>query len=270
MSGISAMGPPTGLRAEAGDGSIHLSWTPPASSNPDAYSVVVAHGDPEVPDRRLTSNEPALTVRGLANGVHVEATGGGAPAATEATTVSWTPPPDPALPHPPAAILEYRVTTSPDSGVAAVDVPGTAASALVTGLADQSRYTFTVSARRGRDWSGPSDPSNPVWPGDDVPWYLPILVTAYLVALVAVAVLYKYPTAPWSGFKASFPGTIAQVPGYLIFVTIGHAAGGPAVPDKITSFVIAFIVGYREEVFRDLIKKVSDIILKPANGSPSS
>ena len=37
-----------------------------------------------------------------------------------------------------------------------------------------------------------------------------------------------------------------------------------AAPQNLLYYVIAFLVGYREESFRELIKRVADVILRPA------
>src|SRR5207248_634808 len=59
----------------------------------------------------------------------------------------------------------------------------------------------------------------------------------------------------------------------FIFVVIAVAAGSPppflsdeaspTAKDFIIYYVLAFLVGYREETFRELIKRATDLILKP-------
>jgi hypothetical protein len=41
---------------------------------------------------------------------------------------------------------------------------------------------------------------------------------------------------------------------------------GQSIPPNLLYYVIAFVVGYREETFRELIKRVADIILTPGDG----
>ncbi len=41
----------------------------------------------------------------------------------------------------------------------------------------------------------------------------------------------------------------------------------PGVPQNLLYYLIAFLVGYREEVFRDLIKRLADVILTPGGGT---
>jgi len=51
----------------------------------------------------------------------------------------------------------------------------------------------------------------------------------------------------------------------------GSANGGTsqpgAAPKDLLYYIIAFVVGYREEIFRDLIKRVADVILTPSGGA---
>ena len=83
---------------------------------------------------------------------------------------------------------EYRVTASPPH-VEPRRVPATQTSALVDGLRNRSRYSFTVAAANHAG-EGVSAPSNSIWPGDDVPSYLFPLELLCLAALGVVAYLY--------------------------------------------------------------------------------
>ncbi len=46
-----------------------------------------------------------------------------------------------------------------------------------------------------------------------------------------------------------------------------NPASAVATPTNLLFYLIAFVVGYREQVFRELIKRVADVILSPANGT---
>jgi len=46
-------------------------------------------------------------------------------------------------------------------------------------------------------------------------------------------------------------------------------SGSTAIPKNLPYFLVAFLVGYREETFRDLIKRVVDLILTPAPPPPA-
>jgi len=76
-------------------------------------------------------------------------------------------------------------------------------------------------------------------------------------------------------------GAVLGIVAFFLFVVIGAAAGTPpkfldgTVPlekiplkDFIIYYVVAFLVGYREETFRDLIKRATDLILKPGTQAP--
>jgi hypothetical protein len=67
-------------------------------------------------------------------------------------------------------------------------------------------------------------------------------------------------------------GAITGSVGYLIFVAVirstgaapsAHSTTGAAVFD-----LVAFLVGYREEVFRELLRKAVDILLSPGKERP--
>jgi hypothetical protein len=80
-------------------------------------------------------------------------------------------------------------------------------------------------------------------------------------------------------FTRPFIGVSLAIISWLIFeagiLAVGSnptPTGSPPAtatsPKNLLYFLIAFIVGYREEIFRDLIKKVADVILTP--NTPSS
>jgi hypothetical protein len=71
-------------------------------------------------------------------------------------------------------------------------------------------------------------------------------------------------------------GAVLGIVAFFLFVVIGTAAGTP--PEFLTTgqgrpkdfiifYVLAFLVGYREETFRDLIKRATDLILKPGTAT---
>jgi hypothetical protein len=70
-------------------------------------------------------------------------------------------------------------------------------------------------------------------------------------------------------------GAVVAIVAFFMFILILTSAG-TKVPileeshekkDYIVFYVLAFLVGYREETFRELIQRVTDLILKPASSS---
>lgn len=83
--------------------------------------------------------------------------------------------------------------------------------------------------------------------------------------------------AKWNLWHVIRPivGAILGTVAFLIFIStiqatgsapsvVGSATKGPSV-QAITYLVIAFVVGFREETFRSLIKKVVDVLLSPGD-----
>jgi hypothetical protein len=76
-------------------------------------------------------------------------------------------------------------------------------------------------------------------------------------------------------------GAVLAIVAFFIFVVLMTASGAPpkildgpngtpTPKDFIIFYVVAFLVGYREETFRELIKRATDLILKPgAQPSPA-
>ena len=69
-----------------------------------------------------------------------------------------------------------------------------------------------------------------------------------------------------------FTGIAFGVVGVLIFMTVVSTASSTSLPPagsgKLVYYVVAFLIGYREETFRQLIKRVTDLVLSPI--SPDS
>jgi len=79
-------------------------------------------------------------------------------------------------------------------------------------------------------------------------------------------------------------GAVLGIVAFFLFVVIGSAAGTPPkfldpgprttdippLKDFIIYYVLAFLVGYREETFRELIKRATDLILKPGVPAPAA
>ncbi len=76
---------------------------------------------------------------------------------------------------------------------------------------------------------------------------------------------------PWHVARP-FIGASLGVVSMLIFkagiLAVGSTPNsGQSIPTNLLYYVIAFVVGYREETFRELIKRVTDVILTPGGGS---
>jgi len=77
---------------------------------------------------------------------------------------------------------------------------------------------------------------------------------------------YKY----WH-YTRPLVGAVVGTVGCLIFLVIVRAAAeksASTTPDDLTFCVIAFVLGYREETFRALVKRLVDTILEPAKKEP--
>ena len=192
-----APGAPTGVSATAGDKSAKVTWTAPANGGSPITSYAVTPfigSNPQTPTV-ISGSPPATnaTITGLTNGTAytftVAATNGvgtgpaaapsgqvtptapTAPAApsnvtatagNQSATVSWTAPASGGSP-----ITGYTVTPYL-SGAAqpATQVSGSppATTANITGLANGSAYTFTVTATNAVGTGPASSPSQPVTP----------------------------------------------------------------------------------------------------------
>jgi len=137
-------------------------------------------------------------------------------AGEQSATVTW------GAPSGGGPVEEYLIRASPPH-TEAIRVTPTQTSALVDGLRNRSRYTFTVAAKNAAG-EGVSAPSNAVWPGDDVPPYLFALELISLLVLGLVAFLYALHYAPFTftfgslghvtipTFRDMLPPAVAGVP----------------------------------------------------------
>ncbi len=76
-------------------------------------------------------------------------------------------------------------------------------------------------------------------------------------------------TRPLIGVSLAIVSWLILQAGILAVGSTAPGAQGPAVPTNLLYYLIAFVVGYREAVFRDLIKRVADVILTPAASQPA-
>jgi Fibronectin type III domain len=344
-----APGSPRKIVVTPVDGAAVVSWQPPAEGPAvTRYEVTPVYGWTPLRERAATVDGSAASalVRGLLNGTTytVRVTPwNGEQAGAPGTSPQFEPNPPPEAPvsvaaaggeqcasvrwSPPAGggpIERYRVMAAPHDGEVVV-VPAMQTSALVTGLRNRTRYTFAVAAINGAG-ENVSSPSNPVWPGDDVPRYLFPLALTYLLLLNAIAFLYALHyqpvviggvsipalrdvlppsvagvpiSIPWFGALGAvliglyglfdhshrdwqralnmwhvarpFTGAVLGTVGFILFASVIRATGITPAPaegvGKLVYFGVAFVVGFREETFRQLIKRVADLIVGPGQGT---
>jgi hypothetical protein len=64
-----------------------------------------------------------------------------------------------------------------------------------------------------------------------------------------------------------FTGAVLGTVGFILFVSVIRATGITPQPSeglgKLVYFAVAFVVGFREETFRQMIKRVADLIVGP-------
>jgi hypothetical protein len=90
------------------------------------------------------------------------------------------------------------------------------------------------------------------WDPDWSLWHFTRPLMGISLAIVACLIFQ-------SGVLAANPSAGAQ---------LGNASGaGAQAPQNLLYYLIAFVVGYREEVFRELIKRVADVLLTPSQPS---
>jgi hypothetical protein len=68
-------------------------------------------------------------------------------------------------------------------------------------------------------------------------------------------------------------GAIAGSVGYLIFIVVIRSTGANpsgTAPSSVVFDLVAFLVGYREAVFRELLQRATDVLLKPSDSATSA
>ncbi|MEV4752506.1 fibronectin type III domain-containing protein [Streptosporangium sp. NPDC049248] len=188
--GVTPVGPPappTAVTATAGDRQVIVTWTAPADTGGSpitGYTVTTTPGNTAT---TVAGTTLTATITGLTNGTsytftvkakNAVGTGTASASSSPATpnttpgaptnvtanggdgkaTVSWTAPADTGG----SPITGYTVTTTPGGTTLVVTADRT--SATVTGLANGTTYTFTVTARTTAGPGPESAPSNPVIP----------------------------------------------------------------------------------------------------------
>ena len=191
-SRIDPPGAPTGLTATPGTGTVSLIWSPPAEGTVTRYTVYRSSGA-QAPAALTTTTSPSYVdssgVAGTSYVYSVSAsndtaegprssvvtsgpnsgpvTVAGAPTSVVATpgnssaTITWQPPASTGG----AVIDSYRVTPYAGGVALSPTMAGAAAtSAKVTGLSNDTAYSFTVAAHNAAGWSPESAPAGAVTP----------------------------------------------------------------------------------------------------------
>ena len=104
-----------------------------------------------------------------------------------------------------------------------------------------------------------------------VPWFGAL--GAIMISLYGVFEHNRVWKPEWNYWHAARPvvGAVFAVVAFLIFVGLINATGSKAITlpqtpiDSIPYLVIAFIVGYREQTFRVILKRAIDLLLGPGD-----
>lgn len=68
-------------------------------------------------------------------------------------------------------------------------------------------------------------------------------------------------------------GAALAIVGFIILqagvLSVGAAPGNPSIQQNMLYYLVAFLIGYREETFRELMKRLLDLILASATSNHS-
>lgn len=273
---------PSAVTATAGDRHVSATWTPPTSDGGAAVTGYTVTANPGGHAITVSSAETSAEIGGLTNGkpytITVVATNAagdsppsvasdpvtpnrpeqppGAPFITDtyprdrSVRVSWSPP-DTGI----YSVTKYVVVASP--GGASVEASPDATEAVVTGLTNGTRYTFTVTAANGVGNGPASSPSAAIAP-EPAEAPLPPVVTVTIPLNERIDVQWSAPTdggSPLTGYTVTAqPGdhtvtvpadtTVATLTGlsnntaHTVTVTATNAAGASA-PGTVTGITPA-------------------------------
>jgi len=221
---VSVLTQPTGVSAVAGDSSATVSWSAPSDDGGSTISAYTATSNPDGKTCGWTSGPLSCTVSGLTPGTAYTFT---VTAANGSGTGPASEPSDPVTPSGPvpsaptavtaiaadgSALVSWAAPIS-DGGYAITDYvvedadgavchAGTALFCNVTGLANQTSYTFKVYAHTVAGDGAKSDPSGPVTT-HAMGTYHPVTPIRLVDSRIAVGL----PTKLTAGVPQSFPVT---------------------------------------------------------------
>jgi photosystem II stability/assembly factor-like uncharacterized protein/chitodextrinase len=274
--------------ATAGNASTTLSWTAPSTTGGGpltGYTVIVAPG---VPSAIFTISGTTATVTGLSNGTNyvfqvyaTNAVGNGvsseasnpvtpmtvpgvptgivASAGDASATLSWSAP----VSNGGSAIIGYALTISPATPGAVINVTGT--SALVTGLANGTNYSFQVYATNAEGDGLSSAPSNLV-----TPMTVPGPPTA-LVATAGVRSATLGWIAPASTGGGAVIGYAVQVSPAVVGASVSVTGTGGAVTGLANATIYTFTVTATNSAGTSPASAPSDAVTTPdVPGAPTA
>jgi hypothetical protein len=68
----------------------------------------------------------------------------------------------------------------------------------------------------------------------------------------------------WHMGRPLFGAVVGIVAFFLLTVTVSASGATPTAKGRVFYYVVAFLVGYREETFRELLKRAVDVVFTPA------
>jgi hypothetical protein len=106
-----------------------------------------------------------------------------------------------------------------------------------------------------------------------VPWFGAL--GAVLISMVGIfehAVDWNRRYALWHWARPIVGGSFAVISVLILQAGIVSVGSDPHTPGGSLAlyYVVGFVVGYREETFRELVKRFADVLLKPADPASSS
>ena len=241
---------PTGVTAVAGERSATVQWTASAGGGPvTRYRVVATPAD--VADRDVPAGQTSVLVVGLHNRSRytfsVAAGNGAGENVSLPSGPVWPGDDVPSYLFP--LELGYLL----------------ALGALAYGYAVHQALAFGPLALPVlRDAIPPVVAGVPV----SVPWF-----GALGAVLIGLYGIFDHSHRDWQRalnkwhIARPFTGAVLGTVGFILFTAVIRATGvSPGAQDalgKLVYFAIAFVVGFREETFRQLIKRVADLIVGP-------
>ena len=78
---------------------------------------------------------------------------------------------------------------------------------------------------------------------------------------------YWHITRPFVGVVLAIIAVLIFQVGILSVTSSPPSSPGLAAPQNLLYYLIAFVIGYREQTFRELIKRLADVILTPGGGA---